>query len=147
MTAWLAMSGCLTTIYFPPDLWEGDTADTGRGRRGTFSGEIVAEERNLSGETGDELRFEFVLPEGATGIAFALDGPPGVDADLYVRHGAPPTTSVFDCASTSNTSDERCEVVPADPGTYHVLVFGYTAFDNVDPVSYTHLTLPTKRIV
>ncbi|MEE2828059.1 MAG: pre-peptidase C-terminal domain-containing protein [Myxococcota bacterium] len=45
------------------------------------------------------------------------------DADLYVRRGAEPTTSHFDCRPYRSDSDESCELTGAGP--YYLGVRGY----------------------
>ena len=47
------------------------------------------------------------------------------DADVYVRRGAPPTTTAFDCRSRGDDSDERCTV--DGNGPVYVAVFGAAA--------------------
>jgi hypothetical protein len=47
------------------------------------------------------------------------------DADLYVRRGAAPTTSEYDCRPYRADSNEQCEV--AGPGSIFVSVRGYGA--------------------
>ena len=47
------------------------------------------------------------------------------DADLYVRIGAAPTESSWDCRPYSSGSDEVCTTTLAAPGQVHVMVRGY----------------------
>jgi len=50
------------------------------------------------------------------------------DADLYVRFGAPPTTTTWSCRPFASGSNETCELtVPAGMTTAHVMVRGFTA--------------------
>jgi hypothetical protein len=46
------------------------------------------------------------------------------DADLYVRIGAAPTTSRFDCRPYKSGSNESCEVTLPQPAPIHILVRG-----------------------
>jgi len=56
----------------------------------------------------------------------SLDG--SGDPDLYLRFGASPTTSVFDCRSWKSGPVEDCLVeVPAGATEVYVMVHGYTA--------------------
>lgn len=71
---------------------------------------------------GDELRFVVDLPAAASVI---LDGPDDSDFDLYVKRGAPPTTSDFDLRAWTASSDERLRVTPSTAGVYHILVTSY----------------------
>ncbi len=91
---------------------------------------------NLSGATGEELRFTFDVPAGATDITFDMVGGSG-DADLYVKFGSEPTTSSYDCRPYKSGNTESCTGTDAG-GTYHVMVRGYSAFSGVSlTASYT----------
>jgi hypothetical protein len=50
----------------------------------------------LSAAINTALNYTMVVPAGATGLSFAISGGTG-DADLYVKFGSAPTTSVYDC--------------------------------------------------
>jgi hypothetical protein len=54
------------------------------------------------------------------------------DADLYVRKGAAPTSSSYDCRPYRNGSSEQCSLV--GPATIYVAVNGYAASSNFDLV-------------
>lgn len=70
-------------------------------------------------------------PEAVTGAKIVVKtylGPGGSgDADLYVKKGARPTTSSYDCRAAGATSTETCDLSAKGAGTYYVLVLGYTA--------------------
>jgi hypothetical protein len=66
-----------------------------------------------------------VVPTGATQVSFVMQGGTG-DADLYVKWGEAPTTSI-DCGSENASNNEVCTLV-ARPGTYYVRISGYTAY-------------------
>ncbi|NVJ68076.1 MAG: pre-peptidase C-terminal domain-containing protein, partial [Gammaproteobacteria bacterium] len=94
-------------------------------------------ETGLSGASGDELDFEMQLPAGASDLSFNMSGGSG-DADLYVRFGAAPTTSSYDCRPYSSGNNESCDFASPQEGTYYVMVRGYSSFSGVDLVgSYT----------
>ena len=57
------------------------------------------------------------------------------DADLYVRLGAAPTTSTYDCRGYTSGSNESCVIDPASSGTYYIMVRAYS--------TYSGLTLTT----
>src|SRR5690606_25300062 len=59
-------------------------------------------------------------------LTFTLAGPNG-DGDLYVRYGAPPTTSTYDCRPYLDGTNETCAFDPAEQGTYYVMVHAYRA--------------------
>ncbi len=91
----------------------------------------------LSGATGSNTFYTMSVPSGATNLSFVTSGGTG-DVDLYVRFGSPPTTSTFDCSSTSATNSETCSFATPSAGTYHVLLYGFAAYSGVQLVgSYT----------
>ncbi|MBX3154378.1 MAG: PPC domain-containing protein [Deltaproteobacteria bacterium] len=66
----------------------------------------------------------FVTPTLAPGAyEFAMTG--DNDADLYVRIGAAPTTTTFDCRPYKTGSNEVCRVDLTAPAPIHVMVRGY----------------------
>jgi serine protease len=85
---------------------------------------------NLSGATGSERRFTLVVPTGARNLSIAISGGSG-DADLYVRLGSPPTTTVFDCRPFLGGNNENCAASVPTPGTYHILIRGFSAYSGV----------------
>lgn len=85
----------------------------------------------LSGAAGDELLFTLNVPEGASNLSFVMNGGSG-DADLYVKFGAEPTASDWDCRPYLFGNNESCPIDPAQAGTYFVKLVGYTAFADVN---------------
>lgn len=83
--------------------------------------------RAISGATGSSQAFYIDVPAGASSLAITVAGGTG-DADLYVRKGTAPTTTVHDCKSETATNNEECAVTPPDADRYHVLVYGYSTF-------------------
>lgn len=71
---------------------------------------------------GEEKRFE--TPTLAAGTyTFVLSGMG--DVDLYVKQGAEPTTSSYDCRPYQADSDETCTVTLAKDAAIHVLLHGW----------------------
>ncbi|MGY0617840.1 S8 family peptidase [Lysobacter sp. A378] len=66
------------------------------------------------------------VPAGATNLSIKLVGGSGFfsSADLYVRLGSQPTTTVYACGLTGNRSPKTCRGTYPTPGTYHVMVRG-----------------------
>jgi serine protease len=60
----------------------------------------------------------------------SLDGPGGVDFDLYVRRDTPPTTTEYDQRAYSSGADETLEVTPPSPGLYYIMARSYTGAGN-----------------
>lgn len=88
---------------------------------------------NLSASTGQTIEFTMDVPAGMTNLSFAISGGTG-DADLYVKFGSAPTTSVYDCRPYLNGNNETCNMDPAQEGTYYVMVRAYSSFSGVSLV-------------
>lgn len=84
----------------------------------------------LTGSASDVLSFTMEVPAGATDLSFNMAGGTG-DADLYVKFGAEPTTSDYDCRPYKGGNTESCPVSNVQAGTYYVKVIGYSAFSGV----------------
>jgi serine protease len=90
----------------------------------------------LSGGTSEQANFTMTVPAGATDISFNMSGGTG-DADLYVRFGAAPTTSTYDCRPYATGNNESCAGI-SDDGVYHVMINGYSAYSGTSLVgNYT----------
>ncbi|CZF82777.1 Virulence metalloprotease precursor [Grimontia celer] len=100
---------------------------------------------NIQGSAGDAIYYSFTIsnagvlsanrasamsvsPLSGGGVTIALTGGLG-DADLYVRSGAAPTTTVYDCRSISSSNQESCSLSNMSSGTYYVMVYGSQAFE------------------
>ncbi|MDQ2070256.1 S8 family peptidase [Natronospira bacteriovora] len=88
---------------------------------------------NLSASTGQELHFTMSVPSNASNLSFQISGGTG-DADLYVRFGAPPTTSDWDCRPYRWGNEETCEFSNPQAGTWYVMVRAYESFSGVSLV-------------
>jgi len=73
--------------------------------------------------TGAEKLFAVHLP--ANNATVTLDGPGGVDFDLYVKKDAPPTVSSYDQRAYTAGADETLQIVSATKGLYYILVRSY----------------------
>lgn len=82
-------------------------------------GEIVS--GNLS-QTGDTRTYRVQVENQ---VLIELDGPTGVDFDLYVRKGVEPTTNEYDYRGYTSSADERINVQADLPGEYFVMVRAY----------------------
>jgi subtilisin family serine protease len=85
--------------------------------------------------TARGMSFPFALdvPVGATDVHFetsAFGGTEYGDADLYVRYGAMPTLTEFDCLSAVDYSEEACNV-PARAGRWYGMVYAYSPYYSV----------------
>ena len=85
----------------------------------------------LSGVQGTELRYQVKIPS-ATGRSnlratlFPTEGP-----EVYVKFGAPPTKSDYDCRSHLSDVVNSCRIDQLKSGTYHVMVLGNGPFSNM----------------
>ncbi|ALO34654.1 peptidase S8 [Colwellia sp. MT41] len=109
-----------------------DGSGTGGGG-GTSPDDTVLEngvvKTELAATTGNELVFTMEVPVGATDINFAITGGSG-DADLYVKFGAEPTDSVYDCRPYRAGNVESCASTQAG-GSYYVKIKAYSDFTGV----------------
>ncbi|KFE66501.1 M20/M25/M40 family metallo-hydrolase [Hyalangium minutum] len=74
--------------------------------------------------------YTLAVPTGASNLTFNLSGGTG-DADLYVKAGAEPTSTVYDCRSEVNGNTETCTIATPTAGTYYVKLLGYSAASGV----------------
>lgn len=84
----------------------------------------------LSGASGSARYWTVQVPAGATDLRIEISGGSG-DADLYVRQGAQPTTTAYDCRPYIAGNNEYCTHPTPTAGTYHVMVRGYQAYSGV----------------
>lgn len=106
------------------------------GNSGTVLTNGVAK-TGLSAAANATLNFTMAVPSGATNLKFVISGGSG-DADMYVRFGAAPTTSTYDCRPYLSGNAETCTIASAQAGTYYVMLRGYSAFSGVSLTgSYT----------
>lgn len=87
----------------------------------------------VSGQTaaaGAWLRYRIDVPAGATNFVVRSSGGTGA-ADLYVRAGAEPTATVFDCRPLLTGNEETCTFAQPQATSYYVGLYGYKAFSGV----------------
>ena len=53
------------------------------------------------------------------------------DVDLYTRLNAAPTASAYDCESVLAGNNEVCGTATPQPGTYYILLSGYSTYSGV----------------
>lgn len=92
---------------------------------------------NLSGAQNEETHYFMQVPDNAVSLSFDLSGGTG-DADLYVRYGSAPTQSSWDCRPYRSGNQENCTISNIQPGTYYVMLRGYSAYSGTSLVgNYT----------
>ena len=81
--------------------------------------------------TGQQLFYKITVPTGATNLTITTSGGTG-DADLYVKKGARPTTSVFDFRSWGSTNAETVSVGAATTAAdYYIMLNAYATFSGL----------------
>jgi hypothetical protein len=73
-------------------------------------------------ETGDAIHFKTSV--GNT-LNIVLEGPQGVDFDIYVRKDQEPTINDYDYRGYTGSANEKIMIHPVDPGEYYVMVRSY----------------------
>jgi vibriolysin len=71
--------------------------------------------------------YTLTVPSGQTSLSFALSGGTG-DGDMYVKFGAAPTTSTYDCRPYLSGNAETCNFTNPAAGTWYVKVNAYSDF-------------------
>ena len=84
----------------------------------------------ISGATGSQKFWRLAVPAGRSSVTFTIKGGTG-DADLYVKRGARPTTSSYDCRSWNAGNKDHCTVTNPAAGDWYVMIRGYTAYTGV----------------
>lgn len=79
---------------------------------------------------GAWLSFRLDVPAGATNLTVRTSGGTGA-VDLYVRAGAEPSASAFDCRPLVVGNDETCSFAQPQATSYYVGLYGYKAFSGV----------------
>jgi hypothetical protein len=91
---------------------------------------------DLSGAAGSEQFFTLQVPSGASSLVVTIAGGTG-DADMYVRLGAAPTDTGWDCRPFLFGNNETCTISSPQAGTWWVRLKAFTAFTGVTLVG-TH---------
>lgn len=83
----------------------------------------------ISGSSGSWQYWTIDVPSGASNLVVAMSGGSG-DADLYVRAGAQPTTSSYDCRPYVGGNTETCSFASPAATTYHIGIRAYSTYSN-----------------
>ena len=98
---------------------------------------------NLSGAYLSETYYAVTVPSNATGLSITISGGTG-DADLYVRYAEPPTLSAYNCRPYLNGNVERCDLYGPAPGTYYVMLRGWSSYSGVTLAA--NVTMPAVPV-
>ncbi|MFC3647251.1 S8 family serine peptidase [Planctobacterium marinum] len=102
-----------------------DNSGGGSGGQGS-SGELT----DLSASRNNWLHYTFDMPAGMSTADFSISGGTG-DADLYIRKGAQPTTSNYDCRPYESGNNETCTFTNPGQDTWHISIRAYRTFSGV----------------
>lgn len=103
---------------------------TGSFTDGGTGGPDSGSESNLSASQGEWLYYQIDVPAGMSSLDVDISGGNG-DADLYVRRGAQPTTSSYDCRPYQWGNDESCTFSNPAADTWHIGIRAYQSFSGV----------------
>ncbi|WP_333608600.1 S8 family serine peptidase [Arsukibacterium sp.] len=81
---------------------------------------------NLSVARNGWLHYTVQVPAGMSNFTAQIFGGSG-DADLYVRRGAQPTTTAFDCRPYLSGNNETCSFNNPQADVWHISIRGYRA--------------------
>lgn len=84
----------------------------------------------LGAASGDTLRYFLEVPDDASDLVVSISGGTG-DADLYVRFGAEPTLTEWDCRPFAFGNNETCTFPDPQEGTWYVNVRAFSTFSGV----------------
>ena len=89
---------------------------------------------NLSGATGSWTHYKIAVPAGQSSLAITMSGGTG-DADVYVKFGVQPTSSVYDYRPYVGGNAETVNVTNPASGDWYISIQGYSAYSGVSLVA------------
>jgi hypothetical protein len=86
----------------------------------------VASASSVNGASANSAYKDFTIavPSGATNLTIATTLASG-DVDLYVKFGATPSLTVYDCRPYTGSGNESCPFATPSAGTYTIRVYNY----------------------
>lgn len=84
----------------------------------------------LAATTGQAKNYTMAIPAGAKNLSFKISGGTG-DADIYVKFGSAPTTSVYDYRPYKAGNNETVTIATPKTGTYYIMVRAYRTYSGV----------------
>ena len=101
------------------------TAASGGGDGGGNQGATLTE-TNISVARRSWQHYTITVPAGMSNLTVTTSGGSG-DADLYVRRGAQPTTTSYDCRPYKSGNAESCSFTNPQAAVWYISVYGYSA--------------------
>lgn len=94
---------------------------------------------HVGGVKDSEKHYTVVVPKGAQKIEVKIFGDTSTgefggnkgNADLYIKHGARPTTQDYNHCPCKTGNDEMVSLINPLPGTYHIVVRGNSTYSGV----------------
>lgn len=97
---------------------------------------------SLSGATGSWKHFKIAVPTGQTKLDIVQSLGTG-DADLYVKRGAQPTSSVYDYRPYLGGNAETVSVTNPVAGDWYISIYAYAAYSGLSlKATYTGTVTP-----
>lgn len=84
----------------------------------------------LTGVTGTQAYYSVAVPAGARNLVIQTSGGTG-DVDLYVKVGAQPRSTTFDCGSWTDGNAESCTFATPQTATYDIMLDAYIGYTGV----------------
>ncbi|MET1257650.1 PPC domain-containing protein, partial [Aliikangiella maris] len=85
---------------------------------------------NISVSQGQWKHYTQELPAGYSTMTVSISGGSG-DADMYVRRGAQPTSSSYDCRPYEDGNNETCSFNNPQAGTWYISLYGYSTTSGI----------------
>jgi Zn-dependent metalloprotease len=87
----------------------------------------------ISDSAGGQRFYKLTVPSGQSSLKFDTSGGTG-DLDMYVKFGAAPTTSTYDCRPYATGNTESCSYTNPAAGDYYVMLNAYSAYSGASLV-------------
>jgi serine protease len=98
---------------------------TGGNTGGSFT------QNDLTGSTDNWQHFSIDVPAGMSSLNVDISGGTG-DADLYIRAGSQPTSTVYECRPYKDGNTENCLVANPAAGTWHLSIKAYKTYQGLN---------------
>jgi hypothetical protein len=95
----------------------------GGGGTALSKGVAASSSTNSTSANSDYKDFTLAVPSGAS--ALVINTTSAGDVDLYVKFGAAPSLTVYDCRPYTGSGAETCNFATPSVGTYYIRVYGY----------------------
>jgi Zn-dependent metalloprotease len=110
--------------------WDAVGAPGGSGGGGTTTLTNGVAVTGLSASTGTWKHFKIAVPSGQSQLQIVMSGGTG-DADMYVKRGAQPTSSVWDYRPYLNGNNETVTVANPVAGDWYISLYAYSTYSSV----------------